>query len=59
MTTLDEIVFKSALARARRYMRNGCVAEQAAEQACVGAWELYLKRVLNALMDEQKRSDPA
>lgn len=47
MLTLDKIVFRLALAKARHLMKRGHVAEQAAEHACTGAWVGYRERVLN------------
>ncbi len=52
MLTLDKIVFRLALAKARQLMKRGHVAEQAAEHACTGAWVGYRERVLNALLAE-------
>ncbi len=57
MLTLDKIVFRLALAKARQLMKRGHVAEQAAEHACTGAWVGYRERVLNALLAEQMRDD--
>ncbi len=57
MPTLDEIVFRLALAKARHLMKRGHVAEQAAEQTCTGAWMRYRERVLNALLAEQMSDD--
>jgi hypothetical protein len=51
---LDDIVFSSALARARRLLKQGYAAEKAAKNACPGAWKIYRKRVLNALLAEQQ-----
>ncbi len=57
MHKLDEIVFHSALAQARRLMKLGYAAEQAAEYACTGTWVVYRERVLNALLAEQMSDD--
>lgn len=61
MLTLDKIVFRLALAKARHLMKRGRVAEQAAEHAaehaCTGAWVGYRERVLNALLAEQMSDD--
>ena len=57
MHKLDEIVFLSALAQARRLMKQGHAAKQAAEHACTGAWVVYRERVLNALLAEQMSDD--
>ena len=56
MPMLDDIVFSSALAQARRLLKQGYRAEKAAEYACPGAWKSYRKRVLDRLRAEQ-RSD--
>lgn len=55
MSMLDEIIFSSALAQARRFVERGLDAEKAAEHACPGAWAVYRERVLAKLLDEQKR----
>jgi hypothetical protein len=56
MLLLDDIVFSSALAQARRLLKQGYDAEKAAKYACRGAWKIYRKRVLDRLLAEQ-RSD--
>ncbi len=57
MLSLDEIVFRTALARARRLMRRGKVAEEAAENACTRTWAAHRERVLNALLAEWMTDD--
>ncbi len=57
MLTLDKLVFRTALARARRSMRRGMVAEEAAEYACTGTWVAHRKRVLDALLAERMTDD--
>ncbi len=57
MHKLDEIIFHSALSLARRLMKQGDTAEQAAEYACRGTWVVYRERVLNALLVEQISDD--
>ena len=54
MSMLDDIVFSSALAQARRLLKQGYRAEKAAKYACPGAWKIYRKRVLNALLTEHQ-----
>jgi hypothetical protein len=56
MLLLDDIVFSSALAQARRLLKRGYSAEKAAKYACPGAWKIYRHRVLDRLLAEQ-RSD--
>jgi hypothetical protein len=56
MSMLDDIVFSSALAQARRLLKEGCRAEKAAKYACPGAWKIYRKRVLKALLTEQQNA---
>jgi len=60
MSMLDDIVFASALAEARRLMSAGFKAEKAAECACHGAWTVYRQRVLARLLADQRtsRRDP-
>jgi hypothetical protein len=60
MSMLDDIVFSSALAEARRLISAGYEAEKAAECACHGAWAVYRQRVLARLLADQKssRRDP-
>ena len=50
MSMLDDIVFSSALAEARRLISAGYEAEKAAECACHGAWAVYRQRVLARLL---------
>ncbi len=57
MLTLDELVFRTALARARRLMRPGMVAEEVAEYACAGTWVAHRERVLDALLAERMTDD--
>ncbi len=57
MLTLDKIVFRTALAKARRLMRRGKVAEEAAENACTGTWAAHRERVLKALLAERMTDD--
>jgi hypothetical protein len=54
MTMLDDIVFSSALAHARRLLDQGYDAEKAAENACPGAWADYRQRVLDRLLTDRK-----
>ena len=53
MLMLDDIVFSSALAQARRLLKQGYDAETAAEYACHGAWKVYRNRVMDTLLAEQ------
>ena len=53
MLMLDDIVFSSVLAQARRMVKQGYDAKTAAEYACHGAWNVYRKRVLDTLLAEQ------
>jgi hypothetical protein len=53
MLMLDDIVFSSALAQARRLVKQGYDAEAAADYACHGAWNVYRKRVMETLLAEQ------
>ncbi len=53
MTMLDDIVFSSALAQARRLLKQGYAAETAADYACHGAWRVYRQRVIDTLLAEQ------
>ncbi len=46
MSMLDDMVFSSALAQARRLLKKGYGAEKAAKYACPGAWKIYRNRVL-------------
>ncbi len=57
MLTLDKLVFRTALARARRLVRRGMVAEEAAEYACTGTWVTHRERVLEALLAERMTDD--
>lgn len=55
MLLLDDIVFVSALAQARRLLKQGYNAEMAAKYACPGAWKIYRERVLDTLVTERRR----
>jgi hypothetical protein len=54
MSMLDDIVFSSALAHARRLLDQGYDAEKAAETACPGAWMVYRQGVLDRLLTDRK-----
>lgn len=57
MDCLDRIVFRQALAKASRLMKRGYGPEEAAEEACAGAWTEYRKQVLNVLLAREVRKD--
>lgn len=52
MSTLDEIVVRTALIDARKFLARGRSFEEAARLACVGAWRPFVDKVAQRLRDE-------
>ena len=57
MSTLDDIVFNLALARACRLLKQGYSTETVAKCACPGAWKIYGEQVLDRLLAEHRCED--
>jgi hypothetical protein len=53
MFSLDEIIVRTALIDARRYLSRGLKLADAADLACVGVWKPYRREVEQRLRTEQ------
>ena len=59
MSIFDDIIMRTALIDARRHIARGLPIDEAAHQACVGAWRPYRDLVARRLRDETAGLTPA
>ena len=54
MLSLDEIVFRTALAKARSLVKRGYRPDVAVALTCAGSWEKHSERILTILRVEEE-----